>query len=126
MAQRRAALRDGDRDTYKDLNRRVQSAIRADTRSAIDRQLTERGPAAVWQSMRPVVGPKRCAAPTPSADADALNRYFVEVGVKTARSINRTGSAIPVRLPRVSTGLFELHPITSDQLLKVVSRMRAM
>ena len=38
MARRRVALREHDRDTYKALNRQVQSAIRRDTREERDRR----------------------------------------------------------------------------------------
>ncbi|KAF0312825.1 Methylmalonic aciduria and homocystinuria type D protein, mitochondrial [Amphibalanus amphitrite] len=53
MAERRAALRDGDRDHYRQLNRRVQAAIRRDTRDAVQRHIQERGRASLWRGVQP-------------------------------------------------------------------------
>ena len=109
MVRRRAALRGKERDKYKDLNRQVQSAIRRDTRDGLDWQLREAGPSGMWRVIRPVIGTKRPTRSTPSADADALNRYFVRVGTDTAPQVDSTGPELPVRLPRVTTGRFQVH-----------------
>ena len=110
MARRRAALRDGDRDTYKQLNRQVQSAVRRDTREGLDRQMRQAGPGAMWRSVRPIIAPKRSARSTPSADADAMNRYFVEVGLRTADrppgDRRGAGAAGAPASSRVATGGF--------------------
>ena len=94
MVRRRAALRGKERDKYKDLNRQVQSAIRRDTRDELDRRLREAGPSGMWRVIRPVIGAKRPTRSTPSADADALNRYFMRVGTDTARQVDSTGPHI--------------------------------
>ena len=124
MARRRVALRQHDRESYKDLNRQVQSAIRRDSREELDRRLREAGPSGMWRVVRPVIGSKRQARTAPSADADALNRYFVSVGPDTARQVDSSGPELPVRLPRVATGRFQVAPISPDDLCRVVSRMR--
>ena len=125
MAQRRAALGGGDRAAYKQLNRQVQSAIRRDTREELDRRLRQAGPGAMWRTVQPIVAPKRSASSTPSADAEALNRYFVEVGPRTARQVDASGPELPVRLPRVATGGFSVSPICPADLRRVVGRMRS-
>ena len=56
-------------------------------------------------------------------DADALNRYFVNIGVNTACTVDDSGPELPVRLPRVSTGSFTVAPITPEYLFSVVGRM---
>ena len=56
-------------------------------------------------------------------DVDALNKYFVEIGVNTSRTVDRSGPELPVRLPRVSTGSFTVTPVTPDYLRSVVGRM---
>ena len=59
LAERRAALRSGDRELYRPLNRRVQAAIRDDTRDAVRRHIRERGPASLWRGVQPVVASKK-------------------------------------------------------------------
>ena len=55
MNQRRAALRQLGRNsvTYKDFNRSVRAAVRRDRRSELQREISERGPNKVWQSINP-------------------------------------------------------------------------
>ncbi|KAF0299822.1 hypothetical protein FJT64_027538 [Amphibalanus amphitrite] len=125
MAQRRAALRDGHIDTYKQLNRQVRSAIRRDTREELERRVDRAGPSGLWRSVQPIVAPKRSDRSTPAADADELNRFFVEVGPRTARQVTAAGPELPTRLPRVSTGAFQVTPICPDDLRRVVGRMRS-
>ena len=125
MARRRAALGKGDRESYKQLNRQAQAAIRRDTREELDRRVRQAGPGAMWRSVQPIVASKRSARSTPSADADAMNKYFVEVGPKTARRVDSAGPELPVRLPRVATGGFRVSPICPDDLRRVVGRMRS-
>ena len=48
----------------------------------------------------------------PSGDADALHRYFVSVGPDTARQVDSPGPELPVHLPRVATGRFQVAPIS--------------
>ena len=116
MARRRAALRDGQRDTYKQLNRQVRSAVRRDTREELERRVSRAGPSGLWRSVQPIVAPKRSDGSTPAADADELNRFFVEVGPRTARQVTAAGPELPTRLPRVSTGAFQVTPICPDDL----------
>ena len=53
-----------------------------------------------------------------------LNRYFVRVCTDTARQVDSSGPELPVRLPRVATGRFQVAPISPDDLCRVVGRMR--
>ena len=80
MSSRRAALRDGGRNTavYRDLNRAVRSAIRRDTRDSIEERIRESGPRSAWQSIRSVVGGKRSGTPVlPQLSSEELNHFFV-------------------------------------------------
>ena len=125
MARRRVALRQHDRESYKNLNRQVQSAIRRDRREELDRRLREAGPSGMWRVVRPVIGSKRQARTAPSADADALNRYFVSVGPDTARQVDSSGAGAAG--PPTSGGHRPVpgwRPISPDDLCRVVSRMR--
>ena len=126
MAERRAALRGGDRDLYRQLNRSVRAAIRGDTRDAVQRHIRERGPASLWRAVQPVVAGKRASQPPITADqvdVDALNKYFAEIGVKTSRTVDRSGPELHVRLPRVSSGSFQLTPVTPGYLHSIVLKM---
>ena len=128
MVFRESPSRGGDRDHYRQLNRRVQSAIPGDTRAAIQRHIRERGPASLWRGVQPVLASKRSGKPPNTAeqvDVDALNKYFVEIGVNTSRTIDRSGPELPVRLPRVSTGSFVLAPVTPSHLRSVIGRMNS-
>ena len=125
MADRRAALRDGDRERYKRLNRKVRSSILSDSRSAIRERLRDGGPSSVWRSVRPVVAGKKDGAVRPDVDVDALNRYFVNIGPRTVAQIDRSGPDLPVRLPRVSTGRFALRTIGLGELRRVLARMKS-
>ena len=58
-------------------------------------------------------------------DVDALNKYFVEIGVNTSRTVDRSGPELPVRLPRVSTGSFVLAPVTPSHLRSAIGRMNS-
>ncbi|KAF0308251.1 hypothetical protein FJT64_002176 [Amphibalanus amphitrite] len=116
----------GHIDTYKQLNRQVRSAIRRDTREELERRVDRAGPSGLWRSVQPIVAPKRSDRSTPAADADELNRFFVEVGPRTARQVTAAGPELPTRLPRVSTGAFQVTPICPDDLRRVVGRMRSM
>ena len=102
----------------------MQSAIRSDTREELDRRLREAGPSGMWHVIQPVIGSRRSARSAPSADPDALNRYFVRVGTDTASQVDSSGPELPVRLPRVATGRFQLSPISPDDLCRVIARMR--
>ena len=53
-----------------------------------------------------------------------VNRYFVRVCTDTARQVDSSGPELPVRLPRVATGRFQVAPISPDDLCRVVGRMR--
>ena len=91
MADRRAALRDGDRERYKRLNKQVRRGILRDSRNAIGDRLRDGGPSAVWCSVRPVVAGKRDGAAQPAdVDVDALNRYFVNLGPRTVAPLHST------------------------------------
>ena len=123
MARRRAALRASDRALYKELNRQVSSAVRRDTREELDRRVRESGPNSMWRSVRPVIAGKRPTRPSPNADTDAVNQYFASIGTATARQVDSAGPELAVRLPRVSTGRFQVAPVTPEHLSRVVGRM---
>ena len=125
MTRRRAALSDGDRPLYKELNRRVRSAIRHDTSEELRRRIQTSGRSSMWRTVRPVISAKQPSRPTPAADADTMNRYFACVGTQTARQVDSTGPELPVRLQRVSTGRFDVHPVTTESLVMTVSRMNS-
>ncbi|KAF0289758.1 Dimethylglycine dehydrogenase, mitochondrial [Amphibalanus amphitrite] len=114
MSQRRAALRAGDRDRYKDLNRQVRSAVRRDTREEIGRRISEGGPSSMWRNVRPVISGKRPTRPLPHADVDAINQYFASVGTSTARQVDSGGPRLAARLPRVSTGRFQVRALKRE------------
>ena len=118
-------LRDGDRELYKRLNRQVRSSMLRDSRGVVRDRLRERGPASVWRSVRPIVGGKRDGVVQPAdLDADALNRYFVNLGPRTVAQVDRSGPDLPVRLPRVSTAVFAPRTISLGELRSVLSRMK--
>ena len=125
MARRRAALRVSDRDSYRELNRQVRSAVRRDTREDIERRVRENGPSSLWRSVRPVISGKRTTRQLPDTDVDSVNQYFASIGTATARQVDTAGPALPVRLPRVSTGRFQLSPVTPGELRRVIGRMRS-
>ena len=58
MAQRRAALGAGQRESYKELNRHVRAAIRRDTRDELHRRIGESDRSSLWRSIRPVIAAK--------------------------------------------------------------------
>ena len=77
----------------------------------------------MWRCIRPVIAGKRTARPVPSADIDAMNRYFASVGTQTARKVDQSGPDLPVRLPRVSTGGFRVQPVTPERIFSTVAQM---
>ena len=125
MSRRRAALRDDDRRLYKELNRRVRAAVRRDTSEDLRRRIQTGGRSSMWRTIRPVISAKQPSRPTPAADADAMNRYFANVGTQTARQVDSSGPELPVRLPRVSTGRFVVQPVTPESLAMTVAQMNS-
>ena len=77
----------------------------------------------MWRTIRPVISAKQPSRPAPAADADAMNQYFANVGTQTARQVDSSGPALPVRLPRVSTGRFVVRPVTPESLAMTVAQM---
>ena len=77
----------------------------------------------MWRCIKPVIAGKQIPRPMPSADIDAMNRYFVSVGTQTARQVDQSGPELPVRLPRVTTGGFQVQPITPERLFSTVTQM---
>ena len=124
MAQRRAALRTTDRDSYRELNRQVKAAVRRDTREEIGRRVREGGPSSLWRSVQPVISGKRSSGLSPDTDVNSVNQYFASIGTATARQVDSAGPELAVRLPRVSTGRFQVSPVTPGELRRVIGRMR--
>ena len=123
MSQRRTCLRYGDRDQYRDLNRRVRSAIRRDTRHALQERIQESGRGGMWRTIRPVLSGKQSTRLMPSADADSMNSYFAGVGTRIARQVDSSGPELPVRLPRVTSGRFQVQPVTPERLASTIAQM---
>ena len=121
MSQRRTCLRYGNRDQYRDLNRRVRAAIRRDTRHALQERIQESGRGGMWRTIRPVLSGKQSTRLMPSADADSMNSYFAGVGTRIARQVDSSGPELPVRLPRVTSGRSQVQPVTPERLPAVPS-----
>ena len=56
--------------------------------------------------------------------ADALNDYYVSVGPTTAASVPRPDSALPIRLPRVTSGSFKVQAVDIDTLYATLLNMK--
>ena len=129
MKNRRAALRRFGRDSqvYKDLNRSVRAAVRRDRRSEVQREISERGPNKIWQSIRKVVAGKRDGPNVqPDLPADDLNSYFVSVGPRISAEI-RARNHIPElaeRLPRIGACNFKPRLISLGELGHTVFGMK--
>ena len=129
MSQRRAALRRSGRESveYKELNRTVRSALRRDRRRELQREINERGPTKVWQSIRAVVAGKKDGQKTqPDMSADDLNSFFVSVGPRVAAEIQAQGvpADVSVRLPRVGACSYKLSVVSLEELGHTVFSMR--
>ena len=128
MSERRAALQQGDRARYKELNRLARSAVMRDSRVNIRQRIAEAGPGSMYRSVRPIIASKRGGqTPTPDIDPDSLNRYFAEIGTRTAEAVAAAAPAasaeLPVRLPRVGTDRFRVRPVTPAELQYTVANM---
>ncbi|KAF0314184.1 hypothetical protein FJT64_015364 [Amphibalanus amphitrite] len=124
MARRRLALRPGsDREVYKELNRQCRAAVRRDQEAHMQRELTKAGPSKVWQVLRPIIGCKKEAA-VPNATPDALNDYYVGIGLTTAASVPKPAVPVPIRLPRVTTSGFRPQPIDIETLGQLLLNMK--
>ena len=129
MSQRRAALRRFGRQStdYKVLNRSVRAAVRRDRREELQRDIAERGPNQVWQSIRTIVaGKKDGPRVQPDLPADDLNTFFVSVGPRIAAEIRSVNAAadLSVRLPRVGACSFQLRAVTHGELRHTIFGMR--
>ena len=129
MSQRRAALRRSGRKSteYKDLNRSVRTAVRRDRRVELRREIGERGPNKVWQSIRSVVaGKKDSSNVQPDLSANDLNSFFLSVGPRVAAEIRAQNvtTDLSVRLTRVGACSFQLREITLEELEQTIFRMR--
>ena len=130
MAERRAALRQGDRARYKELNRLTRSAIQRDSRDNIRQRIAETGPGSMYRCVRPIIASKRSGqTTTPDIDPDTLNRYFAEIGTKTAAAVAAgkpaAAAELPIRLPRVGSDGFAVRPVTGAELQDTVARMNS-
>ena len=129
MNQRRAALRQLGRNsvTYKDLNRSVRAAVRRDRRGELQREISERGPNKVWQSIKTVIAGKKDGQNVqPDISPDDLNSFFVSVGPRIATEIQSTNTApeLNARLPRVGACSFKPRAISFGELGHTVFSMR--
>ena len=123
MARRRVALAHGSRAEYKAANRLTRAAIRRDCRDHIRKQISEAGHSGMWRCVRSIIGSKMGASATPNIHPDALNDYFVKVGPMTAAGVPNRCATLPVRLPRVKTCSFKVHPVSLDELFAAMSTM---
>ena len=102
MGRRRYVLRQQGHQSveYRELNRAVRSAIRADCRDSISQRIQESGPNAVWRCLRGVVGSKKSGSRTlPTVSADELNQFFVNVGPRVCCRGCRPGACSRYALP---------------------------
>ena len=78
MAERRGVLRrEGRSPAYRELDRRVRSAIRHDCRVDIEARLRTEGSSSLYRVVRPLVAGKRSDSVTlPSATPDEMNEFF--------------------------------------------------
>ena len=129
MARRRGALRlwGHGHAEYRDLNRAVRSAIRRDVRDDVCRRIREQGPSSLWRNVRSIVEGKSTGRRTlPSAPADRMNEYFVQVSPRVAAEVAGQGPAphVTCRLPRVGACGFVVAPVSLDTLRRTVFGMR--
>ena len=74
MSQRRGVLlREGRSPAFRELDRRVRSAIRRDSRADIEERLRAQGSSSLYRSVRPLIAGKRSSTATlPAATTDEL------------------------------------------------------
>ena len=70
MSRRRAALKSGDKENYRRLNKIARAAIRRDEREDIRRGVQEAGRSSTWKTVKHVVVPK-CG----SSSVEQLNLF---------------------------------------------------
>ena len=128
MAQRRGLLaRSGRTPAFRDLDKKVKSAIRYDVRQDIARRVTEQGPTTIFRNIRQVIeGKKSALRAAPEATPDELNEYFVGVGPRVAGEVRDRGEPpqLPCRLPRVGACAFTLEPVSLDFLRTILFSMK--
>ena len=96
--------REGRTPAFRELDRRVRSAIRRDSRANIEARLQTQGSSSLYRTIRPLIAGKHSDTATlPSATPDEMNTYFVNVGPRIAASLASSGVPpdVPCRLPRV-------------------------
>ena len=112
MAERRGVLcREGKSPAFRQLDRRVRSAIRRDCGADIEARLRTQGSNSLYRVVRPLVVGKRGDTVTlPTATPDEMNSFFVNVGPRIAASLASSGvpPGVPCRLPRHSGAFPEL------------------
>ena len=120
MAERRGVLRrEGRSPAFREIDRRVRSAIRRDCRADIEARLSTQGSTSLYRTIRPLVAGKRSDTVTlPSATPDEMNTYFVNVGPRVAASLASSGVPpdVPCRLPRVGACGFRVAGVTLTEL----------
>ena len=128
MAERRGVLRrEGRSQAYRELDRRVRSAIRRDSRADIAERLREQGSSSLYRTVRPLIAGKRSsAAPLPTATPDEINDFFVGVGPRVAADLAGLGVPpdVPCRLPRVGACGFRVAGVTLPELRREVFSMK--
>ena len=128
MAERRGVLRrEGRSPTFRELDRRVRSAIRRDSRVDIEERLRAQGSSSLYRTVRPLIAGKRSSSVNlPSATPGELNAYFVSVGPRVAADLASLGVPpdVPCRLPRVGACGFRVAGVTLAELRKEVFSMK--
>ena len=128
MSQRRGVLRrEGRSPVFRDLDRRVRSAVRRDCRADIEVRLRDQGSSSLYRVVRPVIAGKRSTTPRlPSATPDEINSFFVNVGPRVAASLTDLGVPpdVPCRLPRVGACGFCVTGVTLTELREVMFSMK--
>ena len=124
MAERRGVLRrEGRTPAFRELDRRVRSPIRRDSRADIEARLRTQGSSSLYHTIRPLIAGKRSDTATlPSATPDEMNAYFVNVGPRIAAILASSGVPpdVPCRLPRVGACGFRVAEVTLAELREVV------
>ena len=98
--------------------------MRADSRARYEGELARGGRSALWRVLRPVLGRKQQQCEVPDITPDALNDYYVTVGVRTAASVPSATVPVPSLLPRVLTCSFRVQPVDIDTLCAAVVSMK--
>ena len=124
LQRRRAALAGDDRAEYKRVNRLYRAAVRNETRARYAGAISRGDRGGLWRVLRPVIGRKRQTCEIPKITPNALNDYYVTIGLATAASVPAATMRVPTRLPRVQTCAFKVQATDLDTLYATLLSMK--